>query len=329
MSTTEAVDVVGVIAVDVAAINMNYTFIFPGQGSQSLGMGKDFYENSKSAKELLEHASDFLKIDFKHLLFEENDDLNKSQFTQPAILLTSLMAYNALNELEPNLKAKISLGHSLGEFSAIAISGGLDFLEALKLVHQRGLFMQEDCSKVEAGMMVILGLDDDKIEKLCKQAREENKQIFAANYNCEGQIVIAGLKADLLAYENEFKNTGAKRVMLLNMSVASHCPLLENASLKLYKELQNVLKPNFGIVISNVNAKAYSSKEEALNLLKAQLVSPVLYKQSIKAIENETSYFVEFGSKILQGLNKKITTKTTYSLTNFNDIESFLKEIKL
>lgn len=323
----KAVDA-AVVMVGVVAINMNYTFIFPGQGSQSLGMGKDFYENSKSAKELLDHASDFLKINFKHLLFEENDDLNKSQFTQPAILLTSLMAYNTLNELEPNLKAKISLGHSLGEFSALAISGGLDFLEALKLVHQRGLFMQEDCAKIEAGMMVVLGLDDESIEKLCEKARVENKQIFAANYNCEGQIVIAGLKADLLSYENEFKNAGAKRAMLLNMSVASHCPLLENASLKLYKELEKVLKPNFQTIISNVNAKPYSSKEEALNLLKAQLVFPVLYKQSIKTIENETSYFIEFGSKILQGLNKKITTKPTYSLTNLNEIETFLKEIK-
>lgn len=323
----KAVDA-AVVMVGVVAINMNYTFIFPGQGSQSLGMGKDFYENSKSAKELLDHASDFLKINFKHLLFEENDDLNKSQFTQPAILLTSLMAYNTLNELEPNLKAKISLGHSLGEFSALAISGGLDFLEALKLVHQRGLFMQEDCAKIEAGMMVVLGLDDESIEKLCEKARVENKQIFAANYNCEGQIVIAGLKADLLSYENEFKNAGAKRAMLLNMSVASHCPLLENASLKLYKELEKVLKPNFQTIISNVNAKPYSSKEEALNLLKAQLVFPVLYKQSIKTIENETSYFIEFGSKVLQGLNKKITTKPTYSLTNLNEIETFLKEIK-
>lgn len=323
----KAVDA-AVVMVGVVAINMNYTFIFPGQGSQSLGMGKDFYENSKSAKELLDHASDFLKINFKHLLFEENDDLNKSQFTQPAILLTSLMAYNTLNELEPNLKAKISLGHSLGEFSALAISGGLDFLEALKLVHQRGLFMQEDCAKIEAGMMVILGLDDESVERLCEKARNENKQIFAANYNCEGQIVIAGLKADLLSYENEFKNAGAKRAMLLNMSVASHCPLLENASLKLYKELEKVLKPNFQTIISNVNAKPYSSKEEALNLLKAQLVFPVLYKQSIKMIENETSYFIEFGSKVLQGLNKKITTKPTYSLTNLNEIETFLKEIK-
>ncbi|EAK4738036.1 ACP S-malonyltransferase [Campylobacter coli] len=306
---------------------MNAVFIFPGQGSQSLGMGKDFYENSKTAKELLENASDFCKIDFKNLLFNENDDLNKSEFTQPAILLNSLMAYSALSELKPDIKAKFALGHSLGEFSALAINGAFSFLEATMLVHKRGLFMQEDCAKVEAGMMVILGLDDEKVEELCQKAQKENKQIFAANYNCDGQIVVAGLKPDLASYESVFKEAGAKRAMLLNMSVASHCPLLENASAKLCVELEKVLKPNFKAVLSNANAKIYTCKEEALELLKAQLISPVLYKQSIKACENEVDYFIEFGASVLKSLNKKITSKETYALTNMNDIDEFLKVI--
>lgn len=164
--------------------------------------------------------------------------------------------------------------------------------------------MQEDCAKVEAGMMVVLGLDDEKVEELCQKAQKENKQIFAANYNCDGQIVVAGLKPDLASYESVFKEAGAKRAMLLNMSVASHCPLLENASAKLCVELEKVLKPNFKAVISNANAKIYTSKEEALELLKAQLISPVLYKQSIKACENEVDYFIEFGASVLKGLNK-------------------------
>lgn len=309
----------------VVATKMDIAFIFPGQGSQSLGMGKDFYENSKGAKELLDNASDFCKIDFKNLLFTQNEDLNKSEFTQPAILLNSLMAYTALLEKKPDLKAKFALGHSLGEFSALAINGAFDFLEAIKLVHERGLFMQEDCMKIQAGMMVILGLDDSKVEELCKSARDENKQIFAANYNCNGQIVVAGLKPDLASFESKFKSAGAKRAMLLNMSVASHCPLLENASAKLCVELEKVLKTNFNPVVSNVNAKAYTSKEEALSLLKAQLVSPVLYKQSIKAYEEEVEFFVEFGASVLKGLNKKITEKETYSLSNLNDIDEFLK----
>ncbi|ECC0447629.1 ACP S-malonyltransferase [Campylobacter coli] len=326
---------------------MNAVFIFPGQGSQSLGMGKDFYENSKTAKELLENASDFCKIDFKNLLFNENDDLNKSEFTQPAILLNSLMAYSALSELKPDIKAKFALGHSLGEFSALAINGAFSFLEATMLVHKRGLFMQEDCAKVEAtmlvhkrglfmqedcakveaGMMVILGLDDKKVEELCQKARDEDKKIFAANYNCDGQIVVAGLKPDLASYESTFKEAGAKRAMLLNMSVASHCPLLENASNKLCIELEKILEPTFKAVISNATAKAYTSKQEALELLKTQLVAPVLYKQSIKACENEADCFIEFGASVLKGLNKKITSKETYALTNMNDIEEFLKVI--
>nr|WP_246023119.1 ACP S-malonyltransferase [Campylobacter estrildidarum] len=291
-------------------------------------MGKSFYENSKNAKELLESASDFCKIDFKHLLFEENDQLNKSEFTQPAIVLNSLMAYVALIEQKPDLQAVFSLGHSLGEFSALAVNGALEFLQTLTLTNKRGFFMQEDCSKVEAGMMVVLGLDDQIVESICEKAQKENKKIFAANYNCDGQIVVAGLKPDLISYENEFKNAGAKRAMLLNMSVASHCPLLENASSKLCVELEKTLKPNFKAVISNANAKIYTDKEQALKLLKSQLISPVLYKQSIKNYENEIDCFIEFGASVLKGLNKKISSKETYSLTNFNDIDEFLKVIK-
>lgn len=307
---------------------MNIAFIFPGQSSQVTGMGKSFYENSKNAKELLDSASDFCKIDFKYLLFEENDQLNKSEFTQPSIVLNSLMTYTALIEQKPDLQAKFSLGHSLGEFSALAVNGALEFLQTLTLVNKRGFFMQEDCSKVEAGMMVVLGLDDQIVEDICKKAQEENKKIFAANYNCDGQIVVAGLKPDLINYENEFKKAGAKRAMLLNMSVASHCPLLENASSKLCIELEKILKPNFKAVVSNANAKIYTDKEQALKLLKSQLISPVLYKQSIKNYENEIDCFIEFGASILKSLNKKISSKETYSLSNFNDIDEFLKVIK-
>ncbi|EGK8009802.1 ACP S-malonyltransferase [Campylobacter lari] len=306
---------------------MNSAFIFPGQGSQSVGMGLSFYDNSKKAKELLDNASDFCKIDFKNLLFKENENLNKSEFTQMAIVLNSLMAYEALKE-QVDIEAKYSLGHSLGEFSALATQDAFSFLDVIALVNKRGKFMQEDCSKIEAGMMVILGLEDKVVEELCQKALSEKKNIFAANYNCDGQIVVAGLKADLASYESEFKNAGAKRAMLLNMSVASHCPLLKNASLKLTKELEPILKESFKSVVSNVNAKVYNDKNQALMLLSEQLIKPVLYKQSIKAIDEEVDFYIEFGASVLKGLNKKITQKETYTLSKIEDIDEILKVIK-
>ena len=302
-------------------------FIFTGQGAQALNMGKSFYENCAKSKELLENASEHCKINFKALLFSENENLNKSEFTQPAVMLASLMAFLAFNETM-QIKAQIALGHSLGEFSALAVRAGLNYLDALLLVHKRGQFMQEACKDLDAGMMVVLGLDDFKAEALCKEAQVKGLQIYAANYNCDGQIVIAGLKKDLQASEAAFKEAGAKRAMLLNMNVASHCPLLEPASLKLKGLLEPILSENFQSVISNATAKPYSSKEEALDLLPKQLTSPVHYKQSILGVQDSVDAFVEFGFNTLSNLNKKITQKPSFALLNMQDIENLVKELE-
>lgn len=301
-----------------------FAFIFAGQGSQSVGMGKDFYENFSSAKLLLNDACNDTGIDFEELLFTQNDKLDKTEFTQPAIVLNSLMSYLAFSE---RIKAKpeFSLGHSLGEFTALAVSGAFSFVEAIRLVNLRGKFMQDACIGKDAGMMVVLGLSDEVVEKICKEAQDEGLQIYAANYNCDGQIVVAGVRADLAKYEAKFKEAGAKRAMLLNMSVASHCPILEPASVKLANELEGVLAANFAPVVSNVNAKIYTDKNEALVLLKEQLTHPVRYKQSIRNYENEVDCFIELGAATLKGINKKIIEKPTYSVTDMASLEEVVK----
>lgn len=302
----------------------NSIFIFPGQGSQKIGMGKDFYDNSTVAKEMLEKASQRVGFDFATLLFEENDRLDQTEFSQPAILLVSLIAHRLFIE-QCKAVPKAVLGHSLGEFSALSAAGAMDYLDAVELVHQRGLLMKEACEGINAGMMALLGLDDGTVENLTEKERELGKKVWAANYNGDGQIVIAGNKDDLASLEPLFKEAGAKKAVLLPMSVASHCPLLSQAQPKLESYLEQWLKESFVMpVISNVTASAYQSKAEAKTLLSAQLVSPVKYKQSILHVENDVDFFIEFGGSVLKGLNKRISQKPTHSITDMKSLEEVL-----
>ncbi|QKF65237.1 ACP S-malonyltransferase [Campylobacter corcagiensis] len=303
---------------------MKYAFIFPGQGSQSPGMGKDMYDNFTQSREILDRASDFCKIDFKTLLFIKNDNLGISKFTQPAVVLNSFMCYLAVEE-SLNLKPELTLGHSLGEFSALGVSGGIDLLDTIKLVNKRGELMQKACEGKNATMMVVLGLEDSIVEEICESAREDGKQVWAANYNSDGQIVVAGVRSDLESLEKTFKDAGAKRALVLDMSVSSHCPMLSSASDALVEELKPLLRDSFSPVISNVTSKPYSTKDEALTLLKDQLVKPVLYKQSILNIEQNIDCFIEFGATTLKGINKKITNKPTFSITDAKSLDEFMK----
>ena len=302
--------------------------IFPGQGSQKTGMGKDFFDNSKIAREMIERASDRLDLDFENLLFVENEDLEKTQFTQPAILLVSSIAYRLFME-EAGKDTEISLGHSLGEFSALVGVGALDYLDGIELVYNRGLFMAKACEGKNAGMMALLGIKDEVVEEIAQKARDEGKKVWAANYNNDAQLVVAGDRDDLASLESVFKENGAKRAILLNMSVASHCPLLEDASKNLTPYLEKFLKDSFrGFVISNATAKAYNTKDDAVSLLQKQLIMPVLYKQSIKAVEDKTERFIEFGGAVLKGINKKITKKETLSIVDMDSLEKALSEVK-
>jgi len=307
----------------------NVVFIFPGQGSQSVGMGKDFFDNSNIAKELIEQASNRLQIDFQQLLFEKNDKLGQPQYTQPAILLVSSIALQIFRQ-KYDIKPKFLLGHSLGEFSALVASGALDIIDAVELVHKRGLFMSQACDGIDAGMMAIVGLDDATVEQISQEQREQGKKIWAANYNMDGQIVVAGIKSDLESLVDTYKEAGAKRAMLLDMSVASHCPLLESASAPLEAKLKEMLKDDFiAPVISNVTAKAYNTKEEALSLLPQQLVKPVLYKHSMANIDDEVDCYIEFGQgAVLKGLNRKATKKPHFNVSDMASLEATIEAIK-
>lgn len=307
---------------------MNYAFIFPGQGSQSISMGKDFYDNFDLARELFEKASNILNIDMKKLCFEENELLNQTQFTQPAIFLVSYIAHTILQQESPIL-AHLALGHSLGEISAICAANGLKFEDAIALTHKRGMLMQQACEGKDAGMMVIVGLEDSVLENFCTQKREEGMSVWCANYNGEGQIVLAGKKADLAQLESPIKTLGAKRALLLPMSVASHCPLLESINKDFKEIITPILMDNFSLpVISNVTTNPYNTKEEALEVLSNQLTNPVLYKQSIYKIDSEIDAYIEFGhGSVLKGLNKRLSQKETFSISDTTSLKEVLEKL--
>ncbi len=301
-------------------------FLFPGQGSQAVGMGKDFYEKSEVAREMIDRCSEESGIDFKALLFEENEQLEQTEYTQPAILLVSAVAHR-LFENEMAIKPVFALGHSLGEFSALVSVGALDLVDAVKLVHLRGKLMKNACEGKGAGMMAVLGLEDEAVEAICK---ESGLQVWPANFNTAGQVVVAGVKEDLKKLEPILKENKAKRTVILPMSVASHCGLLEEAVEPFAKELDGVLKDEFlAPVVSNVTAQKYDTKAKARELLPKQLVSPVLYKQSIAAFEEEVDCFIEFGQGIvLKGLNRKLTKKPTYNVSDTASLEKSFEALK-
>jgi len=304
--------------------------IFAGQGSQAVGMGKDFYDNSEVAREMFAKAGERIGVDFKALIFEENEKLGQTAYTQPAILLVQMIAYKLFKDACPDLKPAMFLGHSLGEFSALCAAGAIDYVDAVELVHKRGSLMQGACEGVNAGMMVLVGLDDASVEKVCADAQAEGKKVWPANYNQDGQLVVAGIKDDLASLEQTFKDAGAKRALLLDMSVASHCELLAPAQEPLAELMEKMVTDSFvAPIISNVTTEKYASKTEAVALLKDQLVKPVKYKQSIVAVAPELDMAIEFGNGItLKGLNRRIAKELkTLNISDMASLEKVKEEI--
>ena len=279
-------------------------FIFPGQGSQFSGMGKDLFDSNSDSKLLFEHANQILGFDISEIMFYGTDEnLKQTKVTQPAIFLHSVILAKALGE---SFKPDLVAGHSLGEISALVANKCLDFEDGLKLVHKRALAMQKACEKVPSTMAAILGLEDSIVEQICS---ETPGIVVPANYNCPGQIVISGdLKSIDLAIER-LSASGARRAIKLPVGGAFHSPIMESAK----SELENAIKSTefhspICPIFQNVCAEAVIKPEEIKQNLIEQLTSPVKWTQTMLNIAKETNLeVIEVGpGKVLQGLFKKI-----------------------
>lgn len=280
-----------------------HAYVFPGQGSQFVGMGKDLYESSASAKAMFESANEILGFRITDLMFSGTDeDLKQTRVTQPAIFLHSVIRASLLEQFAPDMVA----GHSLGEFSALVANGTLSFEDGLKLVSQRAMAMQEACEIQPSTMAAVLALDDAKVEEICASI---NGIVVPANYNCPGQLVISGSIEAVTEACEMLKAAGAKRALLLPVGGAFHSPLMEPAREKLAAAIENT---NFSDprcpVYQNVTAAAVSDKSEIRKNLVAQLTAPVRWTQSVQAMwADGATKFTEVGpGKVLQGLVKKI-----------------------
>ncbi len=285
-------------------------YIFPGQGSQFPGMGKDLFETYSFAREIFSEADELLGFPLSDIMFYgSEDELKQTKVTQPAIYLHSIL----IAKLGTNFKPDMVAGHSLGEFSALVASGGLSWQDGLSLVSKRALAMQKACEIEVSTMAAVLGLSDEQIEKVCA---EFNGEVVAANFNCPGQVVISGsIKGIELAGE-KLKEVGAKRVLLLPVGGAFHSPFMEPARLELAAAIEaaKIDRPICPI-FQNVNAKASQNEVEIKANLIAQLTGPVRWTQSIEAMVSAgASEFIECGpGKVLQGLVRKINTEALVS----------------
>lgn len=282
-------------------------YVFPGQGAQFIGMGKDLYEGSALGKELFEKANDILGFKITDVMFEGTDEeLKQTKVTQPAIFLHSTILAKVMGDkFTPDMVA----GHSLGEFSALVANGVLSFEDGLKLVSKRALAMQKACENEPSTMAAVLGLEDEKVEEIC--ANTEGV-VVAANYNCPGQLVISGSTSAIEKACENAKEAGAKRALVLPVGGAFHSPLMAPAREELTSAIENT-NFNKGIcpIYQNVTASAVKDSTEIKNNLIEQLTAPVKWTQTMKQmIADGCEEVIEVGpGKVLQGLFKKVDRK--------------------
>ncbi|MFS4445168.1 ACP S-malonyltransferase [Maribacter sp. 2307UL18-2] len=279
-------------------------YIFPGQGAQFVGMGLDLYEKYPKAQEMFEDANEILGFTITDIMFEGTpEELKETKVTQPAIFLHSVVLSAVMGE---NFKPDMVAGHSLGEFSALVANGVLNFEDGLKLVSQRALAMQKACELQPSAMAAVLGLDDERVEEICKATPGI---VVAANYNCPGQLVISGEVSAIETACERMKEAGARRALVLPVGGAFHSPLMEPAREELATAIE---KTSFNTatcpIYQNVTTYAISDSDEIKKNLISQLTAPVKWTQSVQnMIKDGANHFTEVGpGKVLQGLVKKI-----------------------
>lgn len=300
-------------------------FVYPGQGAQKAGMGKDFYENSPLARDIYDQASECLELDMRALCFEENDLLDQTEYTQAAMVTTCLAMTAVLNE--QGAEADVTAGLSLGEYCAIAKAGAMDLLDAIRLVRVRGQLMQHTVPTGEGAMAAVLGMDADQIDAVV----EPIANVTVANYNCPGQIVITGGTAGIEQASKALKEASAKRVVPLNVSGPFHSPMLRSAGEKLGKELLTVQLGELKIpYVTNVTAEYVTDSSKIRELLTRQVYSPVRWEQSIrKMIAQGVDTFVEIGpGRTLTGFLRKIDRNVTvYQVNTWEDSKQIMEEL--
>jgi [acyl-carrier-protein] S-malonyltransferase len=304
-----------------------WAFLFPGQGSQYVGMGRDLKQNFKVAADVFAEADQALREDLSKLCFEgPEDDLKLTRNTQPAILTVSIAALRVLQQ-ETGLVPAMTAGHSLGEYCALVASGALQFADAVAIVRKRGTFMQEAVPVGVGGMAAVLGMETDALEQICRESAE-GQAVAPANYNCPGQIVISGHMEAVKRAAAKAEAAGAKKVVMLPVSAPFHSSLMKPAAEKLAKALEPITIHDLKIpVLSNVEADFYPSKDAVKRLLTEQVDHPVRWIEEMeKMVKEGVDKCVEIGpGKVLNGLVRKISRETAIqSIENPDSIKEFV-----
>ena len=300
-------------------------FMFPGQGAQKAGMGKDFYEQSETARNVIDKAADLLDIDMKALCFEENDKLDQTEYTQAALVTVCLAMEHVLRER--GLKADVTAGLSLGEYCAIVSAGGMTTEDAITTVRKRGILMQNAVPGGKGSMAAVLGMTGEVIENVLQGI----EGVTIANYNCPGQIVITGWKESVEKASEALKEAGAKRVMPLNVSGPFHSPMLKEAGEELGRVLENVeLSPLEIPYVTNVTAEYVRDVSGTKKLLAEQVASSVRWQQSVEnMIADGVDTFVEIGpGRTLAGFMRKISRDVkVYNVGTWEDVDKVVSEL--